>query len=192
MPPILNIIHIETRLDRKQSYMEEMNIQNIRYKVWPGVTTHSEYSNHRNVSIAHKNIVRDAKEKKLPDVIIAEDDIRFSAKNAWKYYLENTPKDFDLYCGLLYYGKKDENNKLLPGRMSGGLTLYTIAEKFYDFFLSIDESKHLDTELGSFANINDYYICDPMVCEQIGGWSDNHMRTLHYEDYLRDIKLYGQ
>lgn len=192
MPPILNIIHLEKRADRLQSLMEETAMQGIAYKVWPGVTTYKEFTNHRNISLAHKQIVQDAKLKGLPQVIIAEDDIKFSSAGAWKYYLSKMPKNFDLYLGLLYYGKKDENNKLLQGRMSGGLTLYCVAEKFYDFFLSVDESKHLDTELGSFANINDYYICDPMVCEQIGGHSDNWNRVLYYDAYLEGKKLYGQ
>lgn len=201
MPPILNIIHLENRLDREQSFMEEMNRQNIAYKVWPGVTTHKEYTNHRNISNAHKQIVRDAKEKGLPQVIIAEDDIKFSSAGAWKYYLENTPKEFDLYCGLIYAGEVSPlkkgiistTNRIISTKgMSGTNTLYTISSGFYDFFLAIDESKHLDRELGRFGNINQYYVCNPMVCSQSGGWSDNHMKELTYEAYLENIKLYGQ
>lgn len=194
MPPILNIISLPHRLDRQQSYMEETQIQRIAYKVWPGVTTHKEYTNHRNISQAHKMIVRDAKEKGLPKVIIAEDDIKFSAANAWKYYIENTPNEFDLYCGVIYAGEVDpQTNRIISTKgMSGTNTLYTITKKFYDFFLSVDESKHLDRELGRFGNINQYFVCNPMVAFQSGGWSDNHNRELHYDEYLRDIKLYGQ
>jgi hypothetical protein len=194
MPPILNIIHLENRLDRLQSLMEETNLQNIAYKVWPGVTTHQAYTNHRNINSAHKAIVKDAQEKKLPQVIIAEDDIKFSEKGAWKYYLSQTPKEFDLYAGVIYDGEVDpETNRIISTKgMSGTNTLYTISEKFYPFFLATDNSKHLDRELGRFGNINQYYVCSPMVVTQIGGWSDNHKRTLHYDEYLRDIKLYGQ
>lgn len=194
MPPILNIIHLENRLDRLQSFMEETNIQNIPYKVWPGVTEHQAYTNHINVNFAHKQIVKDAQAKKLPYVIIAEDDIKFSCAGAWKYYLSQMPQEFDLYCGLIYAGEVDpQTNRIISTRgMSGTNTLYTISEKFYEFFLATDNSKHLDRELGKFANINQYYVCNPMVCYQMGGWSDNHKRELHYDEYLRDIKLFGQ
>jgi hypothetical protein len=194
MPPILNIIHIPTRLDRKQSFMEEMQIQSIAYKICPGVTEHQAYTNHVNINLAHKAIVKDAQEKKLPQVIIAEDDIKFSAKDAWKYYLSQTPKEFDLYCGVIYDGEVDpETNRIISTNgMSGTNTLYTIHSKFFDFFLATDNSKHLDRELGKFATLNQYYVCNPMVCYQMGGLSDNHHRELFYDEYLRDIKLYGQ
>jgi hypothetical protein len=194
MPPILNIIHISTRLDREQSYMEEMCLQSIAYKVWPGVTTHQAYTNHRNINSAHKAIVKDAQEKKLPYVIIAEDDCKFSCTGAWKYYLSQTPKEFDLYCGVVYDGEIDPlTNRIISTKgMSGTNTLYTISEKFYEFFLSTDNSKHLDRELGRFGNINQYYVCNPMVVTQIGGLSDNWHRDMYYDEYLRDIKLYGQ
>lgn len=194
MPHILNIISLPHRLDRQQSYMEEMNRQNIAYKVWPGVTTYKEYTSHRNISLSHKEIVRDAKIKGLPKVIIAEDDIRFSSAGAWKYYLENTPKEFDLYAGVIYAGEVDpQTNRIISTKgMSGTNTLYTISEKFYDFFLMTDESKHLDRELGRFGNIKQYYVCNPMVCYQSGGYSDNHRKELTYETYLENIKLYGQ
>lgn len=194
MPPILNIIHLESRTDRRQSFMEEMNLQNIAYKVWPGVTTYQEYTNHRNISEAHKNIVRDAQENGLPQVIIAEDDIKFSHPKSWKYYLSQMPEQFDLYCGVIYAGEVDpQTNRIVSTKgMSGTNTLYTISERFYSFFLATDNSKHLDRELGRFGNINEYYVCNPMVCFQSGGFSDNHKRELHYDEYLRDIKLYGQ
>lgn len=194
MPPVLNIIHLPHRLDREQSFMEECNIQNIAYKVWDGVSTHNEYTNHRNISISHKKIVRDAKEKGLPYVIIAEDDVKFSHKNSWKYYLKNTPKEFDLYVGVVYAGEVDpQTNRIISTKgMSGTNTLYTISEKFYDFFLMTDESKHLDRELGRFGNIKQYYVCNPMVCYQSGGYSDNHRKELTYDAYLENIKLYGQ
>lgn len=194
MPPILNIIHLESRMDRLQSLMEETSMQSIAYKLWPGVTTHSEYTNHRNISIAHKAIVRDAKEKNLPHVIIAEDDIKFSSAGAWKYYLDNTPKSFDLYSGLIYAGEVDpETNRIISTKgMSGTNTLYTISSRFYDFFLAVDESKHLDRELGRFGNINEYYVCNPMVCTQMGGMSDNFRREYYYDAFLENKILYGQ
>lgn len=192
MPPILNIIHLPHRIDREQSYMEEMNLQCIAFKLWPGVQKYK--MPHHNINEAHRNIVQDAKDKNIPHVFIAEDDIKFSCKGAWKYYLSCLPKQFDLYCGLVYAGKVDPrtNRIVSENGMSGTQTLYCIHERFYDFFLQINPLKHIDRELGRFGNINEYYVCNPMVCYQSGGHSDNFRRQMNYDEYLRDIKLYGQ
>lgn len=189
--PILNIIHLEKRLDRKQSYMEEMNTQGIPYKEWEGIIYKPA---HTGISKAHKQIVSWAKFTGKPFVAIAEDDIKFSCPGAWKYFLSKIPKSFDLYCGLIYDGEVDPtNNRIITTRgMSGTNTLYIIHSRFYDFFLSIDESKHLDRELGRFSNINEYYVCHPMVCTQMGGYSDNHRRDLTYDVYLKGKQLLGQ
>lgn len=190
MPPILNIIHLPQRDDRLQSFMEQMNEQVIAYKVWAGI-----YNKHRpyiGIANAHQQIVRYAKDNKLPYVIIAEDDIRFSCAGAWRYYLYKMPKSFDLYCGLIYSGKVDNDGRIIKG-MSGTNTLYTVHERFYDFFLSPNNAKgHLDRELGKFALLYEYYVCQPMVCTQMGGYSDNLRRKVYYDEYLIGKKLFGQ
>lgn len=189
MPQILNIIHLPHRDDRLQSFMIECNIQNIAFNVWDGITTYQQP--YRNISLAHKQIVKKAHEEKWPYAIIAEDDIKFSSPGAWKYYLSQMPSDFDLYCGLMYHGVTDENNRIIKG-MSGTNTLYTIHQRFYEFFLMIDELRHLDRELGKFATLNKYILCKPMVCYQMGGISDNFKREMSYENYLIGKKLFGQ
>lgn len=191
MPPILNIIHLSHRIERRQSFLEEMNTQNIAFNIWDGITVYKESC--RNISAAHKAIVRVAKEKKWPYAIIAEDDIKFSHPNSWKYYLSQMPKDFDLYVGLMYDGITDGNGRIITTKgMSGTNTLYCISERFYDFFLAIDDSKHLDRELGKFATLNKYILCEPMVCYQMNGYSSNFKRMMNYDAYLQDKKLYGQ
>lgn len=187
--PILNIIHLPKRNDRLQSLMEEMNVQGIPYKMWEGILYKPA---HTGISKAHKQIVQWAKYTSKPFVVIAEDDIKFSCPGAWKYFLSQIPSSYDLFCGVILSGQVDGNRIVTTTGMSGTNTLYAIHERFYDFFLSVDESKHLDRELGRFSNINEYYVCNPMVCTQMGGYSDNHRRVYHYDAYLEGKKLYGQ
>lgn len=187
--PILNIIHLPQRTDRLQSLMEQTNEQGIPYKLWDGILYKPA---HTGISKAHKQIVSWAKFTGKPFVAIAEDDIKFFCKGAWKYFISKIPKSFDLYCGVILHGQTEGNRIVTTTGMSGTNTLYIIHERFYDFFLSIDESKHLDRELGRFSNINEYYVCDPMVCTQMGGYSDNHRQVYHYDGYLVGKKLYGQ
>lgn len=185
----IHVIHLSHREDRLSNFETQSAVQKFNYVLWSGLTTSKQPCT--NISNAHKQIVQKAKLKNWPYVTIAEDDCTFTAVGAWNYYLLKMPLDFDLYCGLLYHGEVDKNNKVTKG-MSGSNTLYTIKENFYDFFLMTDNSKHLDRELGKFANINTYIICNPMVCVQMGGYSDNHKRSLSYEAYLEGKKLFGQ
>lgn len=190
MPPILNIISLPHRLDRKQSYMEQCADQNIAYNVWEGIVHKTPCT---GISRAHKQIVQKAKDEYWPYAIIAEDDICFSAPNAWKYFLFHIPKYFDLFCGVMYDGVTDENNRIITTKgMSGTNTLYVINRRFFDFFLMVDESKNLDRELGKFATLNKYILCNPMVCYQMDGVSDHFKRRMEYGPYLQDKKLYGQ
>lgn len=191
MKPILNVIHLDSRFDRLQSLHEEVAEQKISMRLWDGITRNKLAI--RNINEAHKQIVYEAKRDKWPYAIIAEDDIKFSAKGAWSYFLSQKPIIFDLYCGLIYAGEVDHNNKVIGDKgMSGTCTLYIIHERFYDFFLSTDNTKSLDRELGRFANINEYYICNPMVCYQSGGYSDNFKRNMSYDEYLVGKTLFGQ
>lgn len=188
--PILNVIHLPGRIDRLQSLTEECAEQNLMFQLWDGVDRHKMAV--RNINEAHKQIVKVAKEGDWPFVAIAEDDIRFSCRGSWLYFLSKMPKIFDLYCGLMYAGEVDHNNKVISKGMSGTNTLYVVHQRFYDFFLATDNTKNLDRELGNFSNINEYYICNPMVCYQSGGYSDNLKRNMTYEPYLEGKKLFGQ
>jgi len=187
MPPLLNIIHLPHREDRLQSFMEQCNQQNIAYNEIRGETSHKKPVT--NISRAHKGIVRTAKITKQPHVFIAEDDIKFACDGAWKYFLSKMPKDFDLYCGLVYDGNVVDGRIMTTKGMSGTNTLYCVNSRFYDFFLSIDETKPLDRELGRFSTKYKYIVCEPMVCVQSGGYSDNFKRKMTYELYLSGKKL---
>lgn len=190
MPPILNIIHLETRLDRLQSFMEQMQIQAIRYNVWAGVTEHENPI--VNINRAHKNIIRDAKEKNLPRIHVCEDDVLFTAPGAWKYYFQKMPPMFDFYCGLIYYGKFSEHDGKIEVAKSGILTLYTVHQKFYDDFLSTDETINLDRSIGLFAKNRELYTCFPFVAKQIsGGFSDHFKRVQDYQYHEVDKKFLG-
>lgn len=189
MPEILNIIHLEKRLDRLQNLLEQTNQQNIAFKIWIG----DESTNNPviNINLAHKSIVKFAKEQKLPYIRIAEDDLRFTSPNAWKYYLSKMPKVFDLYCGVLYKGNVNDSGRISNG-LSAGLTLYTIAESFYDTFLQTDNALNLDWALNKLSTIYNYYACTPFVVIQNSGYSDHFKRQMNYDAYLLDKKLYGQ
>lgn len=162
---ILNVINLISRPDRRESVIEQLDSEGVSYLFWDGIITKE-----RKVGIhhAHKSIIRYAKENKLPYVAIAEDDLRWTAKGAWNYFLKNIPKEsFDLYLSSYYSGMADSNNII---NKFSGLSCYICAERFYDKFLGTSEKYHLDTALGMTDGV--FYV-SPLFCvTQAPGYSD--------------------
>lgn len=111
--------------------------------------------------------------------MIAEDDILFSAVGAFKYYINNTPEDFDIYLGGVVYGKIIDN---IVNDFSG-LTLYMVNSRFYDAFLALPEKEHLDQALRGKGL---FKVCAPMIVKQSAGYSDNTKRYMDYTRFYED------
>lgn len=74
----------------------EFIVQGItRYKFWDAVVLKNSVIN--SIAASHKMIVQDAKDRGLRETIIMEQDATFTSPNAWKYFLDNKPTEFDLY-----------------------------------------------------------------------------------------------
>lgn len=174
---LLNIIHLETRLDRWSTLVKEIKKQDITdYRIWPGISTLLPKI---GISLAHKQIVAHAQAFSQPQVMIAEDDLKFTAGHGYQYFLENLPTDFDLYLGGIMYGtiKPDKTVKRFAG-----LTLYVVHQRFYETFLQLPDDKHLDQALD---NKGKYVVCGPMIITQYDGYSDNHKKIMEYDHYQR-------
>jgi hypothetical protein len=177
----MNIIHNQYRPDRWATLLHELERQGITdYRIWPAILDNPIC---KGVSRAHKQIVQYAKDWKIPEIIIAEDDIKFPAKDGYKYFLSKKPEDFDLYLGGIYRGE------IIEGKTTdfSSLHLYIIREKFYDTFLSTDETKHLDTEL---KGKGDYRVCYPFAAIQYSGFSDVERSKTNFEGLLKDKLIY--
>jgi hypothetical protein len=183
---LVNVLNLERRTDRLAEFDKQSKEQGFEYERWQGI----EIQNipFLGISVSHKAIVSDAKEKGLPMVCIAEDDCIFSAPKAWEYYLKGTPESFDLYLGMIYEGVI-KDNKVSSG-FTGGLTLYTVHEKFYDAFLAMKSMNNLDRELGKYAHEFDYFVCNPMVCFQSNGFSDHKKSDATYDHLLVGRELF--
>lgn len=178
---------IEAQQKRKQSFMDQMAIQRARYKVHDGFVERPVF---KAIAKSHKNIVRIAKESNLPMVAIMEDDCIFTHQGSYKYFLSRMPKEFDLYFGLIYHGTIGEDHRVLNG-FSGGMTLYIVHQRFYETFLNVKEDFHIDNRLGELASDHKYFVCDPYVCYQAGGYSYNHRKVLYYDEYLKGRQLFN-
>jgi len=171
------------REDRFILLQRELELQNISsFKIWNGII--DEQSTVKGISLAHKQIVQYAKNSKLPSILIAEDDIKFTDQGAFDFFLKSIPNVFDLYLGGIIWGEIREDNSVTD---FSGIMLYLIHERFYDAFLDISKSYHLDRSL---KNKGRFIVCNPMVAIQHNGLSDNSKRMMNYEVYLKGKKLY--
>jgi hypothetical protein len=165
----LNIIHLKHRNDRLKNLIKELDNQSItEYLIWDGILDLENPS--KGISLAHKQIVQMAQKDDSPSVLIAEDDIKFTSKGAFKYYLVSEPKDYDLYLGGIYYGNIKSDNSV---------------EDFAG--LTIPDNLPLDKGL---ANNGFYQVCIPFVVTQYNGYSDNKKAFRNYDIYLKGRELY--
>lgn len=169
--------------------LKELKTQEITdYSIIGGY--YDPFNTKQAIHKGHKAIVQSAKDKGLPNCIIAEDDIKFSSPNSYKYFLSQIPEFYDIFSGLIYAGAV-EHGRVMNGA-SGIMTLYSIHNRFYDFFLSLDVNTHVDREIGLTAFEHEYFVCEPMVVEQRGGYSFNRRQILFYDVYLEGKVLFGQ
>lgn len=176
------------------SIVMQSKVHGFAARFWYGNTDDNVFRS-GNISRAFKQIVRDAKEKNLPFVIIGEQDLQFTAAGAWQYYLDNMPDDFDLYLGGIYSGQL-EGNRIVNGY--SGNTLITVHSRFYDFFLSANEDPqglgggHIDRWAGNFCYEKMYIVTLPFVVKQLNNsYSENHRRVTNYDAYEKDWEYYS-
>lgn len=183
---IVNCINLFTREDRLLSVSKQAKQQGFAIRFFEGIQEKNKLP-FKSVSKAHKQIVQYAKENNLESVCILEDDCIFSSPNAFDYYISQMPEQYDLYLGMVY-SAEIKNGRIMNG--FSGLTLYTVHNRFYDEFLAANPKDHLDRHLGNTAFKNKYYVCQPFVCYQSGGYSDNLMQKLDYKVYHDKMKFY--
>jgi hypothetical protein len=184
---MVHCINLEHRQDRRKAFTNESIVQGFDVSFWNGI--YDRKNPKRGICKSHKQIVQFAKDEKLEKVTIAEDDCKFSDRGAFDYYIKRMPQDFDLYLGMVYVAGM--NGNLITNGMSGSHTLYTVHERFYDFYLSIPDDVHIDRHLGGVAFEHKYLVCLPMVCTQTNGlYSDNLKRPMSYEKYHEKMNLF--
>jgi hypothetical protein len=166
---------------------KELNSQNtfIHYRIWDAIE--DKQIPFRGISQSHKIVVRYAKKKNLPFVIIAEDDFHFTCADSWQYFLNNMPYDYDLYLSCIYFGTISPADNTVAD--FAGNTLYAVHNRYYDTFLGLDEINHLDR---AHARKGRFVVCNPFVAKQCESYSDNSRCVQNYTKHLEGRKFYGE
>ncbi|HNP07165.1 MAG TPA: hypothetical protein PKN99_06045 [Cyclobacteriaceae bacterium] len=179
----LHIVHLKHRQDRLSQVLRELEIQIFdNYVLWEGFLDTEKPS--RGIAEAHNQIVSWASEQGLQEVMIAEDDVQFSAKGALEYFINNEPDDYDLYLGGISYGKVQDDNSV---KDFAGTHLYKIRQRFYKTFLSLSGNKDIDRAL---ARQGKFLVCNPMVARQRNGFSDNRQEYINNDLYFNKRNLW--
>jgi len=143
-----------------------------------------------NIAQSHKNIVFDAKEKGLPCVLIAEQDLFFPNINGWKYFLENIPDVYDCYIGGSYLIDNRVEYKAPIIRVNEwvGNHLILINERYYDTWLSTPLNSHIDS---AQSGKGEFYVCFPYPALQNPSKSaNNNHQLVNYNDILPENYIY--
>lgn len=189
MLPIVHCIHDPLRSDRMALLQKEIEVQGLNVRFWPAIK--DPVMGFRGISRAHKQIIQWAMVNNEPEVLVMEDDCYFFAPGAFAYYLEQKPADYDLYLGQVMSGRREDGTA--PDFR--GMTLYFCHSRFYGHFMTLRETNHIDSELSMVGPIvaARYVVCNPMVCSQTGGYSDNKGRHVEsYDKYLSGERLFGR
>jgi hypothetical protein len=180
----LNIIHLPQRNDRMEILLGELSSQHIvNFKLWDGIIDPDKTCS--GISRAHKQVVHFAKENKFPEVLIAEDDLHFTAPGAFDFFIKNKPPDFDIYLGGISHGKLDPENHVFD---FAGAFFYILHSRFYDEFLDVSEDVHIDRGLRGKGK---YIVCDPFVVTEHPGFSDNTKSYWDSSIFFKNRKLFG-
>lgn len=175
----LHVIHLEHRTDRLVELKSQLAGQKIdEYTVWSGIPDPEKPSR----GIAHQRIVNWA--VSLDKIMIAEDDMVFTAANAFNHFLPCEPEHYDLYLGGISYGKIKMDNSV---EAFAGTHLYIIKQPFYKTFLSVSGDIDIDRDLSGKGK---FQVCNPMVAIQSDGYSDNKKEYRENSIYFKNKNLW--
>lgn len=180
------VINLPHRTDRRAEFAAMAAEHGLRdYAFVPGVE-HARPA--EGISMAHRACVQRAKDDGRPAVWILEDDAHFTAPGALDLFRLRTlalPDDCGLFLGGVMGGDADDQGLV---NWWSGLHCYVVRAFFYDHFLAVDPTKHLDHALWNSAGAR---VCLPYVCVQRKSHSDNVKRVVDYSGWGKDKHFTG-
>lgn len=161
----LYVLHDDRRPERYETLLQELKTQGITdYEiVRPEIDPKKQPF--ENINLAHKSLVMMAKQNGMDEIAIAEDDVMFTCPTSWEYFLKNKPNEYSVYVAATYIMPPSHN-------LLTGFQLYMVHYSFYDQFLSVPSSTHIDNAICDLKS--NHKICYPFAALQHPGYSANH------------------
>ncbi len=184
-----NILYDDRRFEDFPMIVEEMKRQGITDYKWANPVMCDNVV--KSINLSQKLIVQKAKDAGEEMVCIMEQDIQFPSPNGWRYFLDNMPKEFDVYIGGTYLmdNRIVWEAPLVKVKEWIGNHCIIIAKKYYDTFLSLPDDKHIDTEN---RGLGEFFVCYPFPALQRSGFSANNMCEVNYNSILQAKDIYSE
>lgn len=183
MNPTIHVIHDDLRTDRWELFLREAMEQEFEFKKWDACKENAKPIT--NISRCHKKIIQFAKDNNLEEICVAEDDVHFTAKGAWQYFLNNKPNDFDLYLSSIHGGGISSQNQT---NSFSSLLCYIIHNRFYNTFLEANESEDIDRAMNGKGK---FVVVNPFATIQAETFSDNTKRIHRQEKIYKNRKFFN-
>jgi len=180
----IGVINNASDTERYERLIKELAEQGItNYSIFPAI--HDITSVKKGINLAHKSVIEYAQLAGFEEVCVMEDDIKGTHPNSWNFFLQNKPKDFDIYLSGIYTGVIQPDNSV---RNWCGFHCYIVAKRFYETFLSVEDDAHIDQALSGLGKV---YVCNPFAFIQYEGISSNTGKFEAYDHLLQGRDLYS-
>ncbi len=195
-------INLKERVDRKESVEIELDKFGWEYTRFEAVKTKS---GRVGCSMSHLKLLKMAKEKKLPYIVIVEDDIQFKYVELFKKLFDNfmnSNLEYDVFllAGNLRRPAVKVSPNIVKVYKSFTTTGYIVKEHYYDKMINnINEGINkllknenngynaIDTYLMKLQSLDKWYISYPRTVTQRPDYSDIENKQVNYDKVMLDI-----
>ena len=192
----LSCIHLPHAKDREETMYRELDY--IRpskdYTITKGI---SMKFGHEGISATFKQIVKRAQHMSYKQIMVVEDDIKFTSVDSKEYLekaIDSLPDDWDILLGVSYGYEKlyNENEYLIKVGDFTSLICTVFNRSSYDKVLGHHpentEYSNIDKYLGSLSKKRELnvYLIDPMIAMEYPGHSYNKKREVDYTSRLNN------
>jgi len=195
-------INLKERVDRKESVEIELDKFGWEYTRFEAVKTKS---GRVGCSMSHLKLLKMAKEKKLPYIVIVEDDIQFKYVELFKKLFDNfmnSNLEYDVFllAGNLRRPAVKVSPNIVKVYKSFTTTGYIVKEHYYDKMINnINEGINkllknenngynaIDTYLMKLQSLDKWYISYPRTVTQKPDYSDIENKQVNYDKLMLDI-----
>lgn len=195
-------INLKERIDRKESVEIELDKFGWKYTRFEAVKTKS---GRVGCSMSHLKLLKMAKEKKLPYIVIVEDDIQFKDVELFKKLFDNfmnSKLEYDVFllAGNLRMPAVKVSPNIIKVYKSFTTTGYIVKEHYYDKMINnIEEGINkllknynngfnaIDTYLMKLQLVDKWYISYPRTVTQKPDYSDIENKKVNYDKVMLDI-----
>jgi len=196
-------INLEERTDRKIHVESELNKLGWKYERFNAIKTPS---GRVGCSMSHLKLLTMAKEKKLPYIVIIEDDIHFTNmkrfKSLYKHFVDKDIQyDVYLLAGNIRRPVENITHNILKIHKSYTTTGYIVREHYYDTFIQniregmveliknpLNGMNTIDVNWIKLQIKDNWYLSYPRTVTQLANdYSDIEKRITNYDHLMIDI-----